>query len=451
MNPRWFAARAGLSTLGIVAVVTVALAAPRHSAAARPGAARASARSARSAKPDSNEVLVRIGKDVITRADVQHRIDALPEQFRSNYATPEGRQQLLDRMVEERVWLAEATRHGIGERPTVRAQIEQQRRDLLIRTYLNEVMARSAAVSDSDAHAYYLAHESEFKVPAQISVRHIQTKSESDAKRVKQWAKSGQDWVGLAKKYSADTLTRNTGGNLGLVSKDGLFGTLGSQPALSDSAFTLKDGQIGGPYKTDRGWHVLRVDQVKPASIRPFDQVKSLITRQVGTQRQQDFYKAELDSARRALGTHVDSSAVKRFISQRRTAREMFNDAQALGPPEQRIEAYRKLLADYPTSEVSPQAQFMIGFIQSEELKKYDDAERSFKTLLANYPKAELAPSARWMIEHMRTQDAPAFINLDSDSTGAGTHAAAPGRAAAGAPKPASGAAPRTTGKGISP
>ena len=383
---------------------------------ARPAAKRAARPARVSSTPDSNEVLVRFGREAITRGDVQRRILSLPEQFRSNYTTPEGRQQLLDRMVEERVWLTEAQRHGVANRAEVKQQIDQQRRDLLIRTYLNELMTKNPAVSDDDAKAYYDSHPADFHVPATISVRQIQSKTEADAKRVKAWAKGGQDWVALAKKSSTDSLTRNTGGNLGVITRDGAFGTLGMQPALAESAFALKESQIGGPYKTDKGWHVIRIDQVKPESTRPFDQVKPLISRQLGSQRQQDFYKSQLDSARKAQGVVPDSIAIRNFMSSRRTAREMFNDAQALGPADQRIAAYRKLLEDYPDSDVSAQGQFMIGFINSEELKNYDEATTAFKTLLAHYPKAELAPSAQWMIDHMRSEEAPAFINMTPDA-----------------------------------
>lgn len=410
-------------------VVAAALVAGSEAAPAR-RAPRAPRAPRGTAQPDSNQVLVRIGKEAITRADVQRRLEALPEQFRSNYTTPEGRKQLLDRLVEERVWLAEALKHGVADRPQVKLQMDQQRRDLIIRTYLNEVMATNPAVSDSEASAYYSQHQSEYRVPASLTVRHIQTKTEAEAKRVRQWAKAGQDWTQLAKKFSIDTLTRATGGSLGTITKEGSFGTLGLQPALTDSAFALKEGAIGGPYKTDRGWHVLRVDAVKPESTRPFEQVKPLITRQLGAQRQQDFYKSKLEDARHSLGVSPDSAAIKGFVSQKRTAREMFNEAQALASPDQRLEAYRKLLEEYPDSEVSPQAQFMIGFIYSEELKKYDEAEAAFKVLLQRWPKAELANSAQWMVEHMRNQDTPAFINLDADS------AAAPPAARAGS-KPA--------------
>jgi TolA-binding protein len=84
-------------------------------------------------------------------------------------------------------------------------------------------------------------------------------------------------------------------------------------------------------------------------------------------------------------------------LNQKKTAREVFKEAQEAGPAAARIEAYRKLLREYPDSDVAPQAQFMVGFIQSEELKAYDDAEHSFRDLLAHYPKSELTASAQWM------------------------------------------------------
>lgn len=400
--------------LAVAALAAAALVGPGADAAARKRT-RSTARAAAS-QPDSNQVLVRIGRETITRADVQRRLEEVPEQFRANYATPEGRQQLLDRMVEERVWLMLATRHGVAERPEVRQQLEQQRRDLLVRTYLNEVMAAHAAPSDSEARAYYEEHRSEYKTPAGVTVRHIMTKTEAEAKRVLQWAKGKQKWDDLAKRFSVDSTTRMNGGNLGSVTPEGNFPSLGPQPALAQAAFALPEGQIGGPIKTDRGWHVLKVENKREEGVRPFEQVRQMIARQLGGQRQQEFYRARLEEARRTLGVRPDSSAIKGFISQKKSARDLFNEAQNIAAPEARINAYRELLRDHPDSDVSPQAQFMIGFIYSEELKNYDEAEAAFRELLRRYPQAELAPSAQWMLEHMREENAPAFIQLEGDS-----------------------------------
>jgi TolA-binding protein len=138
--------------------------------------------------------------------------------------------------------------------------------------------------------------------------------------------------------------------------------------------------------------------------------------RQLSSRQQQDFYQAKLSEARARLGVRPDSTAIKNFVSQKRSAREMFNEAQNAGAAATRIDAYRRLLSEYPDSDVSPQAQFMLGFIHSEELKDYATAEREFRELLRRYPKSELAASAQWMIDHMRTEEAPGFMNLEGDS-----------------------------------
>ena len=403
---------AGVALLAVS--VSALLSAPAAAKRKQPPAAAATATPAAGA--DTSEVLFRIGAQTLTRADVQRRLDELPEGVRGNFTTPEGRQQLLDRMVEERVWMLTAEREGVPERPKMQQQLVQQRRDLIIRTYLTEMMASNPAPGDSELKSYYDAHLSEYKIPATVTVRHIQTRTRADAVKVLALARAKQDWNKLCMHYSADTLSRGSGGNLGSVTRDGQFAILGHQAALADSAFALGSGKIGGPYRSDRGWHILKIDEAVKEGVRPFDQMRGVILRQLSAQHSQDFYKNKLDQARKSLGVAPDSSAIKRYVSQKKDAREMFKEAQDKVAPEERVAAYRQLLADYPASDVSPQAAFMIGFIYSEELKNYDEAEKAFRSLLARYPTSELAASAQWMVDHMRTEEAPAFVQSAADS-----------------------------------
>jgi len=425
-GPRSFRVTAALAVMLMAASGSAALAAR----AKAPKAAKGSRATAEVAAPaDTSQVLVRIGDQAITTEDVRQRLEEIPESARKNFANPEGRQQLLERMVEERVWLVTAQESGVGDRPQVKQQLAQQRRDLLIRTYLNEVMSANPAPPDSEARAYYDAHLSEYRTPAAVTLRHIQTKTELQARQVLKLAQSGKPWADLVQKYTADTLTRAQGGSLGTVTRDGLFSALGRQPALAESAFAVGSGRIGGPFKTDRGWHVLKVEELRPEGARPYDTVKPMIMRQLANQRGQEFYQKLLEQARQKLGVTPDSSAIKRYVSQKLDARGMFKAAQELGPPAERVAAYQALLDAYPDSDVSPQAQFMIGFIHSEELKEYDQAEKAFRALLKRYPKSELAGSAQWMVDHMRSEEAPPFDLPEADSSrvGAGSQDSAKG------------------------
>ena len=117
--------------------------------------------------------------------------------------------------------------------------------------------------------------------------------------------------------------------------------------------------------------------------------------------------------------------AIQKWSSAKKSAREMFQEAQNAGDAMARVAAYRRVVDEYPEADVTPQALFMVGFIHSEELKNHDEAERVFRELLQRYPNSELAPSAQWMVEHMRTDDVPDFLNADSSAASGRKKAAA--------------------------
>lgn len=411
-----------MKRLGLLACVMLAALAAGVVVAAPPKAAtarRTAAKPAAVVVNDSDRVLVRIGSDVITPRMLAARLQELPEQYRPQYSTPEGKRQLLDRLIEEKAWMRDAEANGVTKRPDVILQLEAQRRDLILRTWVQEVMAKNPAPSDSEATAYYQAHLDEWRTPGTVTMRHIQLKSEADARRVLALARTkGQDWDRLAKTWSQDTLTRNAGGALGTTTREGGFASLGAQPALAESAMALGNGAIGGPYRTDRGWHVIKVDAVREESVRDFEQVRSFITRQLQQERTQRYYQDQVEAVKQRHRVVSDSSAVDRWLSARKSARELFQEAQAIADAPSRIDAYRRIVDEYPDADVTPQALFMVGFIQSEELRDFDAAERVFRELLQKYPSSELATSAQWMVEHMRTETVPDFMHGDSTATG---------------------------------
>jgi len=401
----------------LAALLLFALPTAAHPAANK-GEAKSSAKAAhgKSVAPgDSDAVLVRVGDEVITRRTLNDRVLDIPEQYRATYQTPEGRQQLLDRLVEERVWMQDAEAHQLDKRPDIERQILASRRDLLIRTWVNEVISKNPAPGDSEAQAYYAAHQADFKTPESLSLRHIMVRTEPEARRVLALAKAKDaDWSKLVTQFSIDSLTRATGGSLGTTTRAGEFASIGPQPALAESAIALGEGKIGGPYHTSKGWHVVKVDSYHPEGLRSFEQVRSFIMRTLTQQSQGAYYQVQLAQAKSRIGVTPDSAVIKSFLSSKRSARELFQDAQQATAPQARIEGYRKVVTEYPDADIAPQAQFMIGFVNSEELKNYDEAEKAFRDLLQRYPRSELAASAQWMVDHMRTEEAPNFPGADS-------------------------------------
>ncbi|MEO5962893.1 MAG: peptidyl-prolyl cis-trans isomerase, partial [Thermomonas sp.] len=68
---------------------------------------------------------------------------------------------------------------------------------------------------------------------------------------------------------SDDAGSRDKGGDLGLMSKGSLPGP------FEDTAFAMKSGEIGGPIKSDFGWHIIKVGEIRTGTQRPFEDVRA--------------------------------------------------------------------------------------------------------------------------------------------------------------------------------
>ncbi len=79
------------------------------------------------------------------------------------------------------------------------------------------------------------------------------------------------------------------------------------------------------------------------------------------------------------------------------------------------ISRYQELLDRYPESELAYKAQFMIGFIYSEDLSNYPKAKEAYQKVIDNYPDSEIVPAAKWMLKNMGKSLDDLGILKDSD------------------------------------
>ena len=79
----------------------------------------------------------------------------------------------------------------------------------------------------------------------------------------------GADFAALAKANSDDAGSKGNGGDLGLMSKGGLPGP------FEDAAFAMQSGEVRGPVKSDFGWHVIKVNEIRAGNQQPFEAVRA--------------------------------------------------------------------------------------------------------------------------------------------------------------------------------
>ncbi len=141
-----------------------------------------------------------------------------------------------------------------------------------------QALRSKVLVTEQDARRYYADNEQQFSTPEQVKARHIlfktgEGKNDEEVKKraedVLAKAKAGADFAELAKKYSEDDSNAKNGGDLGF------FGRGAMVKEFEDTAFAMQPGQISDLVKTQFGYHIIKVEEKKPAEVRPFDQVKA--------------------------------------------------------------------------------------------------------------------------------------------------------------------------------
>lgn len=98
----------------------------------------------------------------------------------------------------------------------------------------------------------------------QVHARHILVNTEAEAQQVLERLGAGEDFAALAASLSQDVTTREQGGDLGWFAEGELL-----EPALSQTAFILTAGQIGGPVPTRLGYHIVQTIESAERPLEP--------------------------------------------------------------------------------------------------------------------------------------------------------------------------------------
>jgi peptidyl-prolyl cis-trans isomerase C len=191
------------------------------------------------------------------------------------------RNDLINREILSQV----AKKKGFDKKPEVQAQFELARQGILVNAYLQDFV-NSHPVQDEAVKNEYDAivkamGDKEYKA------RHILVEQEDEAKDIIARLQKGEKFDELAKR-SKDPGNKDRGGDLGWSPPGGYV------KPFADALVKLEKGKFSAtPVKTDFGWHVLQLDDVRPLKHPPLEEVGPQI-RQRLQQRMLEKHIAEL-------------------------------------------------------------------------------------------------------------------------------------------------------------
>jgi peptidylprolyl isomerase len=256
------------------------------------------------AQEATDDVVAKLGSSEVRVTDLKRLIESQPKEVRDQLlASPPAMDRLVRTEVFRRALLAEAKGKGWERRPDVAAQIDRARDQVLLATYMNEITRPPADYPpEPDVVAAYNANQAEFTVPRQFRVSQIfvavaKDAPKADAERLRKKAEEvakraparDADFARLAQANSDHKPSAEQGGDLGWLAERDMI------PEMRAVIPQMTKGEVSKPVRTEQGWHIVKLVDIKPQSVRPLAEVRPQLVQALRQRRAQEIEKKYLD------------------------------------------------------------------------------------------------------------------------------------------------------------
>ncbi len=267
-----------------------------------------------------------VNGEKITEKELDTRVGQIAAMYGYDMTTPEGqltmgylRGQVLQSLIEEKLILADAKAKNIevdhakvdeemkkikssysSDEEYQAALKERKFTEKDLKTFIGNQLAVDQLITEvtkdltattRDIKGYYEENMEEFVVQEMIKARNIVVETEDEAKAVIERLDKGEDFAKLAVELSTDPTAKDNQGEIGYFDKDANF-----IQEFKDAAFALKVGEYTKkPVGSMFGFHVIKVEDKKPATQRTFDEVKEELAARFLSEEKNEKFSAYVD------------------------------------------------------------------------------------------------------------------------------------------------------------
>jgi len=197
--------------------------------------------------------------------------------------TPELQNAVKEELIRREILAQEAKKKGLDKKGNIQGQVELAKQAVLIRAYLSDYVS-AHPITEAQLRAEYDVIKANLG-STEYKARHILVADEEEAKGIIAKLDKGEKFSELAK-VSKDPGSKDKGGELGWSSPNSYVKPFG------EALGKLKKGEYTkAPVKSDFGYHVIMLEDSRPASPPPFDQVKPQLQQRAAQQQVEQLVK----------------------------------------------------------------------------------------------------------------------------------------------------------------
>jgi parvulin-like peptidyl-prolyl isomerase len=279
----------------------------------------------------SGKVVARIGPEKITEADLtailEDSIDGqlapmasymsssqLAEQKKKmleQFKDPQAKQQFIEGYLAQEILYRQALEERLTENPQIKKQLEALTRSVLAQQLMSDLIAAKINITEIDLQTYFEANKATYKDPQKARIHHILVAEEETAQTLIEKLKQDGDFTKLAQASSLDTGTKDKGGAIDVDVTPGAYvPVIGNTPELNAAIFQAQPGSVlETPFKTDKGWELVKVDSIQAERQKSFDEVRQEVMRTLSSQKQQEVQKEYIQQMMDKYNVVIHTSA----------------------------------------------------------------------------------------------------------------------------------------------
>jgi peptidyl-prolyl cis-trans isomerase C len=249
------------------------------------------------AAPGPGTIVATVGGEPITEADLAFAAEDIGQDL-NQIPADQIRAVLLAQMIDLKLMSQAAEKQGLTNDELFKLRLSYLTDRALRRAYSK--VAISDAITPEAIKAEYDKEVAAIPDEDEVHARHILVSTEDDAKAIKAQLDGGADFIELAKAKSIEPNAAQSGGDLGYFKRAVMVKPFG------DAAFAMKVGEISNPVQTQFGWHIIKVEDRRPAAKPTLEEM----TQKIGQQLYVAKYRELFDGLRKASTIDIPDAAL---------------------------------------------------------------------------------------------------------------------------------------------
>lgn len=245
-------------------------------------------------------ILATFSGQTITLGEFKQLWEEVPEDYKLQL----DKSMILDQMISEKLLIQEAKNMGLEEDNDVLEQIKKMTEQILVQVLMEREILDKVEVKDEEISEYYEQNKDSFTEKEQVHLYNILLETEEEAQDVLEQLKAGKDFSEIAKEKSTGPSAAQ-GGDLGYLSKGAII------LEIEEVVFALVLEELSEVIKTDFGFHILKITEKKPETIKALEEVKEDIIQTLLPDKQKDAFENLLEELKSKSEIEINEELLK--------------------------------------------------------------------------------------------------------------------------------------------